>query len=955
MLQRAASNAYSWWWASHIRTKQSKWMEQNLQDMDEKVEYILKIIDDDGDSFAKRAEMYYKKRPELINFVEESYRAYRALAERYDHLSRELQNANRTIATVFPEQVELSMDDDDEENLPKAFMPSGKLEERATDMLQRNPSIPKAPKIPAREFRAPSTFVTKKGQLKRMSSSAAHVPSSNSGLSKTEALEEIDKLQKGILVLQTEKEFVRSSYETAHAKYWEIEKQITEMQQKVCSLQDEFGIGTMIEDDEARSLMASTALKSCQEALKRLQEKQKKSAEEAKVEYQRIREAHEKFATVKHQFGVKHTDEQESRVENSASESPNLEQQIKSREEEKQVWESFREQVKQQLAASSNVSLTMTEMAEKIDELVNKVMAVENVVSSQTALVNQLRSETDDLQSHLCSLEEEKVLLAKDSDKMSNKVKQLEAELHRVHLLNHSIADQNKDLQTRLTEASCNLDHLSQKLDTVKPAEELKSDRLFPKRATNIEKGHALADSVNSENLTKGKKKEKDKEGKKGSDVSGLSDSAKAEDRKESTPQADSDLVAELKELGIDEEGEPNWKQLFLNVLEDREKILVEEYTATLRKLKEVKKKHSEIEKKNRDSLHEMAMQLKDLRYANAMKDEEIQSLKEKLKSSPTNSDENCESSMEESRQSAQRAYLDRKFSGGSFHVSDHQSPADSLEEQTVEHAEKNDVSTTLDIDKVHARFEDNEVKTVRLYDSEAVSATEEKLRGDIDDLLEENLDFWLRFSTSFHQVKKFQSSVQDLQSELENLREVKRQVGHARHHSLKSDAKPIYKHLREIQTELALWLEHNSVLRNELQCRLSSICNIQEEIARVSDASFVSEGAELSNYQAAKFQGEVLNMKQENNKVDDELQAGLKCVRMLQAQIEKLLSKLDEEFDVSETRSHHFLSKNSSTRPRIPLRSFLFGVKLKKQKPSLFSCVSPLQKQYSDLANRYP
>jgi hypothetical protein len=27
MLQRAASNAYSWWWASHIRTTQSKWLE----------------------------------------------------------------------------------------------------------------------------------------------------------------------------------------------------------------------------------------------------------------------------------------------------------------------------------------------------------------------------------------------------------------------------------------------------------------------------------------------------------------------------------------------------------------------------------------------------------------------------------------------------------------------------------------------------------------------------------------------------------------------------------------------------------------------------------------------------------------------------------------------------------------------------------------------------------------
>ncbi|KAK6938067.1 Protein Networked (NET), actin-binding (NAB) domain [Dillenia turbinata] len=222
-----------------------------MTDMDEKVYYILKVIDDDdGDSFAKRAEMYYKKRPELINF--------------------------------------LTMDDDDEEKLSKAFVPAGKLEKKVADMLQKNPSIPNAPKIPAREFRAPSTFLMKKGQLKRMSSSAAHVPISSSVLSKTEALEEMDKHQKGILVLQKE-EFVKSTYGTAYAKYWEIEKQITEMQQKVCGLQDESGIGTGIEDDEAQSLMASTALKSCQEALDGLQEKQKKSAEE-KVELQRISE-----------------------------------------------------------------------------------------------------------------------------------------------------------------------------------------------------------------------------------------------------------------------------------------------------------------------------------------------------------------------------------------------------------------------------------------------------------------------------------------------------------------------------------------------------------------------------------------------------------------------------------------------------------------------------------------
>lgn len=45
---------------------------------------MLKLIEEDGDSFAKKAEMYYQKRPELISHVEEFYRMYRSLAERYD-------------------------------------------------------------------------------------------------------------------------------------------------------------------------------------------------------------------------------------------------------------------------------------------------------------------------------------------------------------------------------------------------------------------------------------------------------------------------------------------------------------------------------------------------------------------------------------------------------------------------------------------------------------------------------------------------------------------------------------------------------------------------------------------------------------------------------------------------------------------------------------------------------
>ncbi len=89
--------------------------------MEDRVKFILFLLGEEADSFAKRAEMYYKRRPEVISSVEEAYRAYRALAERYDHISGELHKANHTIATAFPDQVQYSMLEEDDDNLPKAF------------------------------------------------------------------------------------------------------------------------------------------------------------------------------------------------------------------------------------------------------------------------------------------------------------------------------------------------------------------------------------------------------------------------------------------------------------------------------------------------------------------------------------------------------------------------------------------------------------------------------------------------------------------------------------------------------------------------------------------------------------------------------------------------------------------------------------------------------------------
>ena len=55
-------------------------------ELEEKTKAMLKLIEEDADSFAKHAEMYYKKRPELISMVEEFYHTHRSLAERYDQL-----------------------------------------------------------------------------------------------------------------------------------------------------------------------------------------------------------------------------------------------------------------------------------------------------------------------------------------------------------------------------------------------------------------------------------------------------------------------------------------------------------------------------------------------------------------------------------------------------------------------------------------------------------------------------------------------------------------------------------------------------------------------------------------------------------------------------------------------------------------------------------------------------
>ncbi|KAF5731488.1 hypothetical protein HS088_TW18G00166 [Tripterygium wilfordii] len=85
MVEKVEKETSHWWWLeTHKRSRRSPLLHSTLAELDMKTKAMLKLIEEDADSFAKRAEIFYKKRPQLISMVEDFYRAHRSLAEQYD-------------------------------------------------------------------------------------------------------------------------------------------------------------------------------------------------------------------------------------------------------------------------------------------------------------------------------------------------------------------------------------------------------------------------------------------------------------------------------------------------------------------------------------------------------------------------------------------------------------------------------------------------------------------------------------------------------------------------------------------------------------------------------------------------------------------------------------------------------------------------------------------------------
>ncbi|KAG8491890.1 hypothetical protein CXB51_015172 [Gossypium anomalum] len=803
--------------------------------MEEKVRSMLKIIDDDGDSFAKRAEIYFKKRPELVSIVEECYRSYQALAERYDHLSKDLQRANRTIATVFPEQVPYSLDDEQNQESPG------------------------------------SRVWFHKGKVNKALGSA--VPSS--GLNKDEALDEIDKLSKEISDMETERECLKRAYVEGYKKFCEVDNQVAEKQRRVSNLRVEFGLGSVTDDN-----------------------KHELPIEDVNVDSEKIKHVHLRFEALRNRFSAPQINQQKNHVPSKNVD--NKVHEVLIVEKQKHVCEvSWNETDEKLEVSSNNASRMMSELAVKIDELVQRVVNWETAFLSEKDLEKRSKSDADEVP------EEDKEAEKEGREIINCRMNLLEGELSKVKDLVDTVVHEINGLKTHTAAPSCNVDHLSVKAeadsDVDGETEDHQIEQALKDKDVSAEgKNNAACETSNVFDAYSSK-----------GPVSTKEDKAKKQDL--------SDMVssipdAEINEIETDDEEEeqPNWRQLYLDGLDDREQVVVDKYSSVLQNYEEVKKKLSEVDKNNRDGFFELAMQIKELKNAVASRDREVQYLHRKIGFLDENNYVYSIEDHEVNRESpSEQSTLTNSIEA---------SPSEQGKDGSIRKEITVEVESTT-----HGSSKESSEKAGENNKPTSQSVVENKIRSSIDELLEENLVFWLRFSAAFNQIKKYKTSVNNLKAKLSTLRKRNHYEGRMEH--MQSEIRPVYCQCQEIRTGLTLWLENNGVLTDEIESRYTSICKIQNEIA---------SGHELmSVYQATKFKGEVTNMKHELTKVSNELKSGFEHVWQLKHEVEKQMNSLEKELGSLISSMSQPSKPRRSSMSRIPLRSFLFGIKLRNSKQS--------------------
>ncbi|CAL5413371.1 unnamed protein product [Camellia sinensis] len=409
MLHSESRRLYSWWWDSHNSPKNSKWLQENLKDMDAKVKAMIKLIEEDADSFARRAEMYYKKRPELMKLVEEFYRAYRALAERYDHATGELRHAHRTMAEAFPNQVPFVLSDDS---------PSG------SSAHEREPHTPEMPH-PIRALldlddlhkdakglkqlhemfgaREVALENSRDGREKKLDDEVLQLSDENQNLKNkvhseveraSRAETEIENLKKALVDLHAEKEAVLLQYQQSMEKLSNLEGELNRAQMNSRGL-----------DEQASK--AAAEVQTLKEVLVKLEAERDTSFLQHKEFLERI-----------------------SNLESTISQAQKDAQGLNERAIRAEIEAQFLEKELSRLETEKNAGLLQYKQClEKISDLEKKSSVAEEEAIVLNERADRAETEVRELKKSLAEINEEQEAAARRYEHCLEKISKLESEL----------------------------------------------------------------------------------------------------------------------------------------------------------------------------------------------------------------------------------------------------------------------------------------------------------------------------------------------------------------------------------------------------------------------------------------------------------------------------------------------------------------------------------------------
>ncbi|XP_027367717.1 protein NETWORKED 1A-like [Abrus precatorius] len=415
LLHSESRRLYSWWWDSHISPKNSKWLQENLTDMDAKVKAMIKLIEEDADSFARRAEMYYKKRPELMKLVEEFYRAYRALAERYDHATVELRQAHKTMAEAFPNQEHYLLSDDSpssssgreaEPHTPEMPHPIRALLESVD--LQKDAfgfsSIQNNLKRNGGSLEGSDNSLSQKGlkQLNeifgfsQLSAEKQNVKSQNLSESEHAGREEseVQTLRKALADIQSDKDSIYLQYQKSLEKLSEMEKELNKAQKDAGGLDE-------------RASKAEIEIKILKEALAELKSEKDAGLVQYNLCLKRITSLEGMISLA--QLDAKGNDERASKAETEAK---NLKQELATLEAEKDAG-----------------LLQYKQCLEKISVLEAKITLAEENSRMLNEQIEKSELEVKSLRKNLAELSEEKEAVAVQYKLCLQKISTLESEI----------------------------------------------------------------------------------------------------------------------------------------------------------------------------------------------------------------------------------------------------------------------------------------------------------------------------------------------------------------------------------------------------------------------------------------------------------------------------------------------------------------------------------------------